>query len=51
MSHVEAKLHRRRHLVDILPSRSRSADELVLNFTLAKAELIGNPNHNQSGFN
>src|SRR3954469_1731098 len=35
---VEAQLHRRRHLVDVLPARTRRADEALLDLALVERQ-------------
>src|SRR6266849_176887 len=44
-AHVEAKLHRARELVDILPTRSRGADEPLLELALVDADALVYSNH------
>ena len=40
MTHIEAQLHRRCELVDILPTRARGADELFFQLPLVDADPI-----------
>jgi len=43
MGDIEAELHGRGDLIDILPARSGGADELLMNFFLI--DRAGNSNH------
>jgi len=45
MDYIEAKLHGRGDLIDILPARARGADELLVNFFLIDRDRAGNSNH------
>jgi hypothetical protein len=45
MGHVEAELHGRGDLIDILPTRAGSADEFLMNFFLTDRDRAGNSNH------
>src|SRR5882724_6856374 len=47
-AHVEAKLHRARKLVDVLPARARGADEVLLELVLADADGRGDANHRRA---
>src|SRR5579862_378439 len=43
--HVEAKLHRGRELVDVLPARPRRAHEAFFDFALVDRDAVGDVNH------
>ena len=45
MRHIEAELHGRGDLIDILPARAGGADELLMNFSLIDRDRAGNSNH------
>ena len=45
MGHIEAKLHGRSNLIDILPARAGGADEFLMNFFLIDRDRVGNSNH------
>jgi hypothetical protein len=45
MGHIEAELHGRGDLIDILPARAGGADELLMNFFLIDRDRAGNSNH------
>jgi hypothetical protein len=45
MSHIEAELHGRINLIDILTSRAGGADELLMNFSLIDRDRAVNSNH------
>jgi len=45
MGHIEAELHGRTHLIDILTSRAGGANELFMNFFLIDSDRAGNSNH------
>ena len=45
MGHIEAELHGRGDLIDILPARAGGADELLMNFGLMDRDGAGNSNH------
>ena len=45
MGHIEAELHGRGDLIDILPARAGGADELLMNFFLSDCDRAGNWNH------
>src|SRR5205823_219048 len=47
-AHVEAKLHRARKLVDVLPARARGADEVLLELVLADADGRGDADHRRA---
>jgi len=48
MGHIEAELHGRGDLIDILPARAGGADELLMNFFLIDHNRAGNSNHASS---
>ena len=45
MGHIEAELHGRTDLIDILTSRAGGADELLMNFLLIDRDRASNSNH------
>src|SRR5262245_11370889 len=45
VAHVEAQLHGGRHLVDVLPARTRGADETLLDPALVDGDRIGDADH------
>ena len=45
MGYVEAELHGRGDLIDILPAGSGGADELLVDFFLIDCDRSSNPNH------
>jgi len=45
MGHIEAKLHGRGNLIDILTTGAGGADELLMNFFLIDRYRVGNSNH------
>jgi hypothetical protein len=45
MGHVEAELHGRGDLIDILPARAGGADEFLMNFFLTDRDRAGYSNH------
>ena len=45
MGHVEAELHGRGNLIDILPARAGGADEFLMDFILTDRNCAGNSNH------
>jgi len=45
MGHIEAELHGRGDLIDILPARAGGADEFLMNFFLIDRDRGGNSNH------
>ena len=45
MGHIEAELHGRGDLIDILPAWAGGADELLMNLFLIDHDRAGNSNH------